>query len=43
MSTLISIIILIYILRKNYLQNKMITRLIQEVGILTNKLKGENK
>lgn len=40
---IIIIFILIYLLRKNYLQNKNITRLVQEIGILRNELKGENK
>jgi len=40
---IIIILILIYLLRKNYLQNKKITRLVQEVGILRNELEGEDK
>ena len=40
---IIFILILIYLLRKNHLQNKKVTRLVQEVGILRNELKGENK
>ena len=40
---IIIILILIYLLRKNHLQNKKITRLVQEVGILRNELKGEDK
>jgi len=43
MMDIIFILILIYLLRKNYLQNKKVTRIIQEVGILRNELKGENK
>lgn len=40
---IIIILILIYLLRKNHFQSKRITRLVQEVGILKNELKGEDK
>lgn len=39
MVTTIIILILIYLIRKNHLQNKEITRLVQEVGMLINELK----
>lgn len=40
---LIIMITLIYLIRKTYFQNKKIIRLVQEVGILRNEIKGENK
>lgn len=40
---IIIILTLIYLLRKNHLQSKKIIRLVQEIGILTNELKGEDK
>ena len=40
---IIIITVLIYLFTKNHLQNKKITRLVQEVGILRNELKGEDK
>ena len=43
MMEIIFILILIYLFRKNQSQNKKITRLVQEVGILRNELKGEYK
>jgi len=43
MMEIIIILILIYLIRKNHLQNKKITRLVQEVGILRNEFKGEDK
>jgi len=43
MMEIIIILILIYLLRKNYFQNEKVTRLIQEVGLLRNELKGEDK
>jgi hypothetical protein len=37
------LIILIYLIRKSYVQNKKIIRLVQEIGIIKANNKGENK